>query len=334
MAKVAAYMWALGIFIAVVGQFLPGAPHGQRVVLGVMALMAAGHAISCLRGKLTWAHLPMWFHAVTTGLGLGLVGLAVAVTGGARSYLGPALICAVLFVAFFFPRRFAWPLVALLIAVAVAPLFYDADAVSVGFVPQALASVLAFTGVTFAMQRLKWRLVEAELVQRTMASQDPLTGVANRRAFDNMLSERLAPFGDATDGGERASDRLAVLFVDVDHFKEINDSHGHVTGDTVLRELAGRCATVVRPGDLFARIGGDEFALIAQGAEGAEAGEIAGRLRSVAAGIVPTGGAAPVSITVAWAAFPADGRDPSSLMRTADHRLHAEKDARYATGER
>jgi len=122
--------------------------------------------------------------------------------------------------------------------------------------------------------------------------------------------------------------------VDVDHFKEINDTFGHVTGDAVLRELASRCCTVVRPGDLFARIGGDEFALIAQGVESAEAEEIAARLRAAPAGIETAPGAPAVSITVAWASFPADGSDPSALMRCVDHRLHAEKDARYATGER
>ncbi len=325
MTRFAAYLWTLGCISMVVGLVLPGAPHANYTLVAILALAVAGHTFTCLRYTHFWARRPLWFHALCAAIALVMIGVGVGATGESRSYLTPALILAVLYVALFYPPRFAWPLLCLLVAVSVAPLVYDPRAVSVGFPSQAFATVLGYAGATLAMQRLKGRLVKAEMVQREMASRDPLTGLANRRAFDSELGLRVAALG-----GGRAGDRFALLFLDFDHFKQVNDSFGHVTGDRVLRELAARCDTIVRPGDLFARIGGDEFALIAASVDGEGAAEIASRLRSAAGGITLGEDAAPVSITVAWSAFPEDGHDPSSLMSTADHRLHAEKNARYA----
>ena len=94
-----------------------------------------------------------------------------------------------------------------------------------------------------------------------MAERDPLTGLYNRRSFDDALARATA------DGGAAA----LVLF-DFDGFKAVNDDHGHPTGDAVLRAVAEACARVVRDGDCLARIGGDEFALVAPGAAGRRRG--------------------------------------------------------------
>jgi diguanylate cyclase (GGDEF)-like protein/PAS domain S-box-containing protein len=89
-----------------------------------------------------------------------------------------------------------------------------------------------------------------------LSERDPLTGLLNRAGFEKYLSKK-------TDHGDGAS--LAVLYVDLDHFKPINDKHGHATGDEVLREFATRLQGLVRPTDAVARLGGDEFGVVLAG---------------------------------------------------------------------
>ena len=151
-----------------------------------------------------------------------------------------------------------------------------------------------------------------------MAHQDPLTGLANRRAFDNALNAALA-------GGEA---RFALLLMDVDSFKQINDRYGHSTGDRVLRELAAHANAEVRSGDVLARIGGDELALFAPGAGRDAALRLSETLRVAAARVTPGEDTAPLSITVSHAVFPVDGVDRTTLMRALDRELHDGKAAR------
>ena len=90
------------------------------------------------------------------------------------------------------------------------------------------------------MVSLKNRLVAAEAHQRQIANRDPLTGIANRRAFDAALRRELETAGASGGRREGDDDPLALLVVDLDDFKTINDDHGHQTGDAVLRQIAER----------------------------------------------------------------------------------------------
>jgi diguanylate cyclase (GGDEF)-like protein/PAS domain S-box-containing protein len=131
-------------------------------------------------------------------------------------------------------------------------------------------AVVGFFAMTFDITRLK--LAEQQLERE--ARFDALTGVANRRHFE----ERLAL---AITRGRHQPVALAVLYLDIDHLKPINDRHGHAVGDIVIREFASRVQRCVRDGDLVARLGGDEFVVLSEHLETAqavEAGERCARL--------------------------------------------------------
>ncbi|RBY83108.1 diguanylate cyclase domain-containing protein [Blastococcus sp. TF02A-26] len=140
------------------------------------------------------------------------------------------------------------------------------------------------------------------------AEHDPLTGLPNRR----LLLRRIAELG--VDGGD-----WALLLVDLDDFKSVNDSFGHIVGDQVLIEMAGRLREVVRDTDVCARLGGDEFAvLIAQSAGLNSALEAADRLReAIRIPMCIAGRRLVIDASVGVAAGAAD-RDAQTLLRDAD----------------
>jgi diguanylate cyclase (GGDEF)-like protein len=224
------------------------------------------------------------------------------------------LLFTALFIAYFFPPRLAWPLVALFCAVFFSPLLYDPQAVQLGYPARGVLFLVAVAGQAVTVHYLKHRLLQAEAVQRRMAERDPLTGIFNRRSFDDALAR-------AADGGGPA----ALVLFDFDEFKAVNDDHGHPTGDAVLRAVAAACAQVIRDGDCLARIGGDEFALVAPGAAGAGVRRIVEALGAAVADVPSPEAVSPIRATFAWAAAPQDTTDPAELFRLADQRLLARK---------
>jgi len=125
-------------------------------------------------------------------------------------------------------------------------------------------------------------LEEVGLRFREIALRDPLTGLGNRRMLDE--------YGLAIGGNEADAARLALLYVDLDGFKQVNDSLGHRAGDELLTEFAARLTASVRSGDLVGRLGGDEFAVLLTDASDAEAMAIADRIVRVAATAFVVGG--------------------------------------------
>ena len=108
----------------------------------------------------------------------------------------------------------------------------------------------------------------------TMVLADPLTGCLNRRGFEQVLNQ-------AVSSASRHAGEIALLAVDIDHFKSINDTMGHLAGDTVLRELAGLLSQSSRGGDVVARVGGEEFVILLPGADSETAGVVAERVLSM-----------------------------------------------------
>jgi diguanylate cyclase (GGDEF)-like protein len=245
--------------------------------------------------------------------------------------MGPVLVLPMVYVAYFFPPRLAWPLAALEVATYASPVVTSAGGGRHLLFARTLGYAVAYVGLTLTIQFLKRRLLDAERHQRQMAHQDPLTGLANRRAFEDALTAALAGAQYARAEGRRSADgtaRFALLMVDVDEFKQINDRYGHTTGDRVLRELAAHISARVRAGDCLARIGGDELAVVAPGAGVPAARRLARELREAAANVHPSPESDPVSLTVAWAVYPEDGVDRFELMRAVDRELHDGKSAR------
>ncbi len=150
---------------------------------------------------------------------------------------------------------------------------------------------------------------------RHNARHDPLTGLLNRRAFDEAMA-------GATARAARYGWPVALVLVDIDGFKAVNDRYGHQTGDTVLRGVAARLRDGLRAGDVAARIGGDEFALVVASVDERSLPDLVARLGRAARQAMP-GSAIDVSIGVATA--PEDGVDSGALFRLADERLYEAK---------
>jgi diguanylate cyclase (GGDEF)-like protein len=153
------------------------------------------------------------------------------------------------------------------------------------------------------------------------AHHDSLTGLANRAAFEDRLDRSLH---EAAVLGQR----IAVLFVDLDRFKNVNDTFSHRVGDLFLCEIAGRMKKTLRPSDTVARIGGDEFTIVANDVKDAnEAGEIAARiLDAIRQPLFIDGHEIAASASVGIALFPEDGADAEKLQRAADAAMYCAKD--------
>jgi len=152
-----------------------------------------------------------------------------------------------------------------------------------------------------------------------LAFHDPLTGLPNRSTVEEHLARELAR-------AERDGTTVATLYIDLDHFKLVNDSLGHAAGDQVLVQVAQRIRAITRDGDLLARLGGDEFMLVCPGigAGGAEA--IAGKLlAALDDSLVLDGAEFQLGASVGIAIGPDDGSDPADLLKHADTAMYQAK---------
>jgi diguanylate cyclase (GGDEF)-like protein len=150
-------------------------------------------------------------------------------------------------------------------------------------------------------------------VARFSAAHDPLTNIANRRAFDAALQT-------AAVHSARYGWPFTMVLVDLNHFKVVNDQRGHAAGDHVLRQFGFALRQSVRSGDTAARIGGDEFAVILSNAEGSESAGFLERLR-----LHLKASDESIEFTTGAAVAPTDSTDPNELYRIADARLYEKK---------
>ena len=160
---------------------------------------------------------------------------------------------------------------------------------------------------------------KAEDQLRHQALYDGLTGLPNRMLFHDRVEHALK-------AARRKHEELAVLMLDLDRFKEVNDTLGHSAGDEVLREVAWRLSKVTREGDSIARLGGDEFAILLPNASETDAAMVASRVsRCLEESIVIHDLPLNVDVSIGLAAFPMDGRDADLLLQRADVAMYAAK---------
>lgn len=173
-----------------------------------------------------------------------------------------------------------------------------------------------------AQRREVTRRIEAERLARDLAHQDSLTGLPNRRHFDQELKGAIA-------APPRIDGTHAVLLLDLNDFKRVNDVYGHGTGDEVLINVAMRLQRAVRDGDLVVRFGGDEFAILARHLSGAEdATSIALRVIKELDQPIATGSTRhKIGVGIGIALFPQDGQNDAEIMRKADIAMYRAKAA-------
>jgi diguanylate cyclase (GGDEF)-like protein len=167
-----------------------------------------------------------------------------------------------------------------------------------------------------AYRRHLHKTLEQEL--RWRAQHDHLTGLINRRSVEESLDQRM-------DAGHFES---AVMLIDLDHFKMVNDTHGHAAGDRLLQELSRRLGSVIRPSDILSRVGGDEFLLLAEMPlpDPAAALAVADRLhRAVEQPFVVAGQMVRLGLSVGISIPPGHGTNSTDLMRRADLALYRAK---------
>jgi diguanylate cyclase (GGDEF)-like protein len=177
-----------------------------------------------------------------------------------------------------------------------------------------------------------WQIVEQKRAEETitrMAYHDPLTGLPNRMLFNDRLNL-------AMPSARRRQERLALMMMDLDGFKEVNDTLGHEVGDRLLQLVAERLTSLVRESDTVARIGGDEFSLLLPGvADIEDAATAADKIvRGFDRAFVLDGHELRVTTSVGIALYPEDGEDAGSLMRHADRAMYEAKRAGKGTYQR
>ena len=182
------------------------------------------------------------------------------------------------------------------------------------------ANELSFLRTAASLLSTGLQRIESERRLAFLAQFDPLTGLANRTLLTDRFAQMIVQ-------AKRHGSRLAVLFIDLDGFKFVNDSLGHAAGDALLAEVAQRLQNAIRTGDTVARISGDEFAVVlADLARPEDAAFVAQKiLECLAEPIALAGKEAFVTASIGIAGFPGDGQDVETLLGAADSAMYRAK---------
>jgi diguanylate cyclase (GGDEF)-like protein/putative nucleotidyltransferase with HDIG domain len=313
MARVGALFLASGALIAPVAILAPHGPEMHEVLLGVLGGVAALLAALMLGlGRRT----PAWaFHPLTVA-GTVLATLAIYAWGGDMTY-GPLPYLWIAFFAFYF---FSLPAALIHLGVVAGAFAVELFARDLDYTPVAgwLATVatLLLAGVVVATIRDRLAALIESLTNA--ARQDPLTDLLNRRGFEEIFDIEL-------ERARRTETPLSLIVADLDHFKLLNDGFGHAAGDDALMRVAKAIRTAKRGFDSAARVGGEEFAMLAPNSDEHGAYMLAERVRGDIERSFAGNGPGPLTASFGVATFPLHGQSAEAILRAADQALYAAK---------
>ena len=303
----------VGLALVASGWNERGPSEQARAVGVVITVTAILFGVSCHRWP--W-RLPLVVWNVLPALAVGEIWVLTLIgdnpTGSSLALLLPPYYCAQFLS---LPRTAVTLVLGFLAEAALAMRFQlAADAVTETGIYATVAALIVLATVNLRRQRDRMvARLEAESVT------DPLTGLLNRRGFDRFLDMEIAR-------AHRSGEELTVITFDVDHFKAVNDTHGHAAGDAVLEAVATSLRRVCRVTDGLARLGGDEFAVLLPGTDVTGGTGVAERLRRALADQAAAVTPAP-TLSIGVAALSGCVQSAAELIEAADHALYAAKRA-------
>jgi diguanylate cyclase (GGDEF)-like protein len=314
LGRLAGVLFVMGGVLALPADAAMGAPSVLAVVL--LTLMGVLTGLACL--AIPWERFSERWLQLAAALATIEVTVSTVVDGRHGSVLDffYVLVATAIAYAFRSRRTVAAQMCLMAIAMALPPLLVPhqpPDAVS-----RMLIAVLVTVSVAGVIVYLREQLEGSAAEMRELAGRDPLTDVGNYRLLHERLHYEL-------DRHQRATGQLAVLLLDLDRFKQVNERLGHAAGDDVLRRVALTLRDSVRAQDTVARQGGDEFAVLAPDTDAEGAAMLAARIRHRLRLVQFAGDA--VDATIGVAVYPADGTAPQTLLAHADARLLQAKHA-------
>lgn len=342
--------WSAAWLLSAAGLLLAGRPYasdhlanfayGAGQFLGIVSGVAFVVSAVAYRSKVAWRHeyavgllaLLLWFALAPLALGTWaafvpghlLIGTALVAAGAAHLWLlrqarlvGAAVAGGMLLLT---------GLAHIWIAASVDDPNSDEAArvvfvMAAGFLLTALGmQLMTFEDMTYELQGTNRDLEAAQSKLREMVITDPLTGCRNRRFFDEIINRELQRH-------QRDQVPLSLIFVDVDRFKAINDTHGHEAGDQVLQQVGAFLRKNVREADYVFRWGGDEFLILLSSSERAAHSRAVALQSSFAASASAAGFPPGVGLSIGTSAVPADTPDVMQHVKLADERMYADKRA-------
>jgi diguanylate cyclase (GGDEF)-like protein/putative nucleotidyltransferase with HDIG domain len=313
MARAGAVFGAAGGLFAFVSVAVPDTAVNDE---GLLAATGAASLLIAVLLLIAYDELPMIGFHVVAALGIVVASVAVYAWGVDSGYAPLPYVWVALGVFYYFPLRAALGHLALLAVGYAAALAAESPPGQVvdGWI--ATVGTLLVTGVFVALVRDRLSGLIANLTDA--ARRDPLTDLFNRRAFEEVFDIEL-------ERARRTGAPLSVVVGDLDRFKQLNDEFGHQAGDDALRRIGRSIRMAKRRFDSAARVGGEEFALLAPDCDEHGAYMLSERIRSDVEASFSGGGGSPLTVSFGIATYPLHGQSAEALLRAADQALYAAK---------